>query len=722
MRKFNFKYLILFLSIVSLFVSCGFIKDHVQIGGLGSMAKVKRAERLYKRQEYDRAIALCTEVINNGSAEDVSRRAKLQLARIYFETRQFEKTISLYDELLYKPAKDVLVTDVTNYIDLLKRTGRVIRAKEISEVYANNYKNNARFSNLQESLKDYYTFFNRDSMENIKVDSLRLNLPGYQYGLALYRNDVVFLSNDIKKNEAQSFYTNSKLYMISEDGVEPFSSSLRGVLQVGPASFFDNGQRVIYTSNRFTDVKNEKNSYINYNNGTQLLFAIYQPDHDQWSKPVPVKLGKNADSYSFLHPSVAPNGKRLYFASDMPGGQGGTDIYYSDWDKEEKRWKTPVNMGPEVNTNGNELYPFVVGDKLFFSSNGLRGFGGLDIYMINIKDPKEGIVHLPYPVNTQFDDLNPVLDENRQLLYFTSDRSGAHDNDHIYVLNLKKNPLKQLDLPNGKPVKDDDKVPYTMNQADSRQQLTLIGSKQYDNLPVEKKVDSAVLMPVKEVAVAVSPERKIVEYSNDTPNSSPEMIPWQTSTPSNTAMAAPAVANSMAVPAFASQAANSHPQEMSWQQGVSNGNAPSVKYIGQPDNSITYTQQHDSTRKATGKLWRVPGAIYYDLNSYVPQDQEWRKLDSIFQLWKANPHRIIIVSGHTDTIGTEKYNLALSKNRAVYIQECLLSRGVDADKIRINYFGSTRPVLVANQHNLESDRDMFIQLQGVNRRCEIKIL
>lgn len=683
MRKYRSSSLILFLYIVPLFVSCSFTKDHLQAG---SMAKVRRAERLYKRQDYGGAISLCNSVINNGGNEESVRKAKIQLARVYFETRQFEKTISLYDELLYKPGTDIQVTDVTNYIDLLKRTGRVARAQEVSAVYASNYKNNARFSNLQESLADYYHFFNRDSMVNVRVDSLRLNLPGYQYGLALYKNNIVFLSNDIRKNEQQSFYTNSRLYQISEDGIEPFSNSLRGVLQVGPASFYDDGKKVIYTSNRFGNVRNDKNSYINYNNGTQLLSAVYQADHDTWSKPVPVKLGKNTENYSFLHPCVAPNGKRLYFASDMPGGMGGTDIYYADWDKEAKRWKAPVNMGPQVNTNGNELYPFVVGDKLFFASNGLRGFGGLDIFVINIKKPEEGTVHLPYPVNTQFDDLNPVLDENKLLLYFTSDRSGVHDNDHIYVLNLKKNPLKQLDLPYpGRPVKEDDTVPYTMNQTDSRRQLTLVGDKQYDNLPSEKKVPGNPVAKPDPIAVNVTGERAATDYTNDIRDSSPEMIPWQGTQP-----ALLPDANTM---------------------------SPLVSV----NNGVGYTLKKDSAVRVLESLWRVPGVIYYDLNSYVPQDQEWRKLDSIFRIWKAYPRRIIIVNGHTDIIGTERYNLSLSKNRAAYIRECLLSRGVEPGKVQIYYFGSTRPVWVAKQYNLQTDRDIFIRLQGVNRRCEISI-
>ncbi|MBC9930313.1 OmpA family protein [Chitinophaga qingshengii] len=730
LRNYHVGNLALLLGVLIMTGSCAFVKDHTS-GGMGSsMSKVRRAERLFKRQEYERAISLCNEAINNGGNENARRQAKFQLARIYFETRQFEKTVSLYDELLYKPSDDVLVTDVTTYIDLLKRTGRVEKARQTSEVYANAYKNNARFTNLQESLVNYYNFYNRDSLRNVKVDSLRLNLPGYQYGLALYKDNIVFLSNDFKKNEAQSFYTNSKLYMISEDGIEPFNNSLKGILQVGPASFYDQGKRVIYTSNRFTDVKNEKNSYINYNNGTQLLAATYQENHDAWSKPVPVKLGKSSDSWSFLHPSVASNGKRLYFASDMPGGQGGTDIYYTDWDKAEKRWKAPVNMGPKVNTNGNELYPFIMGDKLFFSSNGLQGFGGLDIFMIDLKKPEEGPVHLPYPVNTQFDDLNAVLDESKLLLYFTSDRSGVHDNDHIYVLNLKKNPLRQLGLPYpGKPVNDDDKVPYTMMETDGRQQLTLVGDKSYDNLaPVVKAEEKPAVPAVVHTAVPVSTSsREVKDYADNVVDSSPEMIPWQ-----NLAHPAPAVATAArAVTAATAPNEGQHtidgkPEQLNWQaSAVGKTQSASTGKKQTNDSSeihvSAYTLSADSASRMPVSMWKIPGAVYFDLNSYIPQDKEWRKLDSIFYIWKAQPQRLIIVNGHTDIIGTEKYNLALSKNRAAYIQECLLSRGVEADRIRINYFGSTRPVLVASQYSLDVDREKFILQQGVNRRCEITI-
>lgn len=731
-----FTSLILLHGVALLMASCAAV-NHSGGGSFGDMAKVNRAERLLKRQDYEHAISLCNTVINKGSSEAVMRKAKLQLARTYYETRQFEKTIALYDELLYKPGEDIEVSDVTTYTDLLKRTGRIARAKEAAALYAKVYTNNTRFTNIQRSLENYYSFFNRNQSDKMQVDSLKTNLPGYQYGLALYKDNLVFLSNDVKKKDAQSLYTNSRLYMISKSGVSPFSSSLKGILQIGPASFFDGGNKVIYTSNRFTDVRNEKNSFINYNNGTQLLAASFQAEHNAWSRPVPVEIGKVSSSASILHPSVAPDGKRLYFASDMPGGLGGTDIYYADWDANEKRWKAPVNMGPKVNTNGNELYPFISGEKLFFSSNGLEGFGGLDIFVININEPDKEPEHLPFPVNTQFDDLNPVLDDKKWLLYFTSDRSGVHDNDHIYVMSLKKDPLKDVGISNPDAPKDEN-LSLTVMKTDDRRLQTITGDARYDNLIIKDTVQPVKPAPQAPAAPPVTDARTTIDYGNSAANSAgPEMISWHYEAGSPQAAAAAAAAKTVAAAPAAQtvveRPVNSNPEMVAWQGNNANANTKSKADNG---NGTTNKKENsglqqaggasatrlDSIMRAANLLLTVPGIIYFDLNSYIPLDQEWKKLDSIFCTWKQHPQRLILINGHADVTGEEQYNLALSKNRAVYIQECLKSRGVDADKIRINYFGSAKPVWVAGQRGQEEDRETFIRLQGVNRRCEVKIL
>lgn len=585
---------------VLLFISCGVMKEHRKGGSLSDLSKVKRAERLYNSREYEKAISLCIAVLNNGGGNmNLARRAKLQLARIYVDTRQFEKSVSLYDEVLHTPGPDILPTDVTNCMDVLKRTGQVDEARKIATLYESELKDDIKFKNLQSSLTGNYQNFNQDSIAKVKIDSLPVNMGGYQYGMSLYRKQVIFLSNELKKGTS-SFSANAKSFIITEHGIVPFADGIKGVPQVGPATYYDNGKKVIYTVNPVSMVKIEQNSLFNSKTGTLLQFAAHESGNNSWSKSGGIKLIKNGDSYSFLHPAVTENGQRLYFVSDMAGGYGGTDIYYADWDREAQKWQKPVNMGPAVNTSGNELYPFIHNNKLFFSSSGLSGFGGLDIFLFNTDQPDVAPVHLPYPINTQADDLNPVLDATNWLLYFTSDRTGGHDNDRIYLVDLKKTRLDQLGLS----VPQEEIVePVMDNITDSREEISYT-----DNAAKENNVASS--------------------FSSDT-------------------------------------------------------------------------------------IASVPDIIYFDRNAVVPQDKEWYKIDSIFRIWKMHTNQTIVINGHADIKGREQGELALSKNRAAYIRACLKSRGVYVNRIKINYYGASRPV---------SKESLPERNVGINRRCEIKIL
>lgn len=347
-------------------------------------------------------------------------------------------------------------------------------------------------------------------------------------------------------------------------------------------------------------VQTAQNSLFNNKTGTLLQFAAHEQGNSNWSKPGGVKLIKNGDSYSFLHPAVTENGQRLYFVSDMAGGYGGTDIYYADWDKATQKWKKPVNMGPVVNTSGNELYPFIHNNKLFFSSSGLPGFGGLDIFLFNTDQPDVAPVHLPYPVNTQADDLNPVLDDTKWLLYFTSDRTGGHDNDRIYLVDLKKTRLDQLGL----------------------------------TVPQEETV-----VPVMD---SITDTREVISYT---------------------------------------------------------------------DNAAK--EDNIASTFSSGTAATAPDIIYFDKNAVVPQDREWYKIDSIFRVWKTHTSQTIVINGHADIKGREWGEVALSKNRAAYIRSCLKSRGVYVNRIKINYYGASRPL---------SKEGLSGGASGINRRCEIKIL
>jgi len=147
-------------------------------------------------------------------------------------------------------------------------------------------------------------------------------------------------------------------------------------------------------------------------------------------------LSINSSQYSFGHPALSPDGENLYFVSDMEGGFGGKDIYVSK--NENGSWSEPVNLGPEVNTAGNEAFPFMYKDSLFFfSSDGHPGYGGLDLHYSLIEDGKiMTVMHLDSSINSSADDFGLFLNHGQKTGYFSSNRN-ADQKDDIYGFSMK---------------------------------------------------------------------------------------------------------------------------------------------------------------------------------------------------------------------------------------------------------------------------------------------
>jgi peptidoglycan-associated lipoprotein len=152
-----------------------------------------------------------------------------------------------------------------------------------------------------------------------------------------------------------------------------------------------------------------------------------------WEEPVNIVLAP--DSFTVGHPALSADEQTLYFSSDMPGGFGGKDIWISKYDKENKRWGMPSNAGDKINTDQDEMFPWVAGDgTLYFASKGHIGMGGLDIFMAkqnnNVFDTPE---NMRYPINSPHDDFAFIMDENAgDRGFLSSDREGGKGGDDIY--------------------------------------------------------------------------------------------------------------------------------------------------------------------------------------------------------------------------------------------------------------------------------------------------
>lgn len=211
-----------------------------------------------------------------------------------------------------------------------------------------------------------------------------------------------------------------------------FSQTLNTRYHEGPATFYRDGSKIIFTRNNFNGGRARKSA-----EGVNKL-KLYTADQQNGAWSNIQELPFNSDEYSVGHPSLGKDrtgepDRVLFFASDMPGGLGGSDLYVSRW--ENGTWSKPVNLGATVNTKGNELFPFVDdGGNLYFASDGLKGLGGLDVFFATMTGTTvRSVDHLDAPLNSPQDDFGLITDATRRAGYFSSNRRGGNDDIYRFV-------------------------------------------------------------------------------------------------------------------------------------------------------------------------------------------------------------------------------------------------------------------------------------------------
>ncbi|MFN6038182.1 MAG: hypothetical protein ACK452_06930, partial [Bacteroidota bacterium] len=219
------------------------------------------------------------------------------------------------------------------------------------------------------------------------------------------------------------------VYSMKSDGKSVFGKSsglskkLNSNMHEGPVSFSKDGKLIFFTRVTYVAKKNTKE----FTNRAKIYTAEISGKKLKNIK----ELKFDSDEYSIAHPSISDDGKTLFFTSDKPGGYGGYDIYYSKM--EESDWGEPINLGPDINTVGNEEFPYLRGDGiLFFSSDGLPGFGGMDIFSAGeimgkwILRRNEGV-----GINDITDDFGIFFTTEKDG-FLSSDRAGGMGSDDIY--------------------------------------------------------------------------------------------------------------------------------------------------------------------------------------------------------------------------------------------------------------------------------------------------
>ena len=259
-----------------------------------------------------------------------------------------------------------------------------------------------------------------------------------EFSPVYYKNGIVFTSN---RNTGLSIHSTSqnkglfKIYYADTIGktdwesAKIFSKNITSILNDGPVAFNYTRDTIYFSRNQ--DINGKLSEISGPRNKLGIFSAILV--NGEWTKVRDLRI--NNQWYNVTTPCVSADGKKLFFASDKPGGYGGSDLYYCRW--KDDRWGDPVNLGPVINTKGNESYPFLTqsGD-LFFSSDGHPGLGGKDIFFSVYSDTTwHEPVHLDPPVNSKSDDFGIITEPQMNEGYFSSNRDKTIDIYHFRTIN-----------------------------------------------------------------------------------------------------------------------------------------------------------------------------------------------------------------------------------------------------------------------------------------------
>ncbi|MCL9810091.1 OmpA family protein [Flavobacterium luminosum] len=393
--------------------------------------KQKRADALYNSFSYMKAIDVYKQLVENNYNADYAKR---RLADCYSMLRDPQNAATYYEEVVKQPNIDPEY--YLNYALALRSLKKYDEAK----IWLDKYKEAGGVDSRVQKIIDDKDFVT--DIYNIKqqyfLKPAPFNSEVSDFGAVEQNGFVTFASSRDKGVSIKRIYSWNQqpfleLYNIKRNGdnfseAEKIKGDINTRLHEGQISVSKDGKTMYFTRNNILNGKKGKDDQ-----GINNL-KIYKASLNEEGEWKNVKeLPFNSEDYSVGHPSLSSDGKTLYFASDMPGGKGKSDIYKVSINGDS--YGTPVNLGDKINTEGNELFPFVHNDgNLFFSSDGLLGLGELDIFstILDENGNVSEIINLGVPINSNMDDFSFFMNDNGETGFIASNREGGKGDDDIY--------------------------------------------------------------------------------------------------------------------------------------------------------------------------------------------------------------------------------------------------------------------------------------------------
>jgi outer membrane protein OmpA-like peptidoglycan-associated protein/tetratricopeptide (TPR) repeat protein len=418
-------YTLLFFTIIGAF----------SFSSYAQQSKINAADKKYDSYAYVDAIKTYEKVAAKGyKSEDMFKK----LGNAYYFNSDFQNAAKWYGEL-FAMNTNVEPEYYFRYAQSLKSTGDINKANKLLDEFNALSKNDSR-GKLYKGDVNYLDQIKANS-GRYQIEDAGINSKYSDYGSFIYNNKIYFASARDTGNFTQrkhkwtgEYFTN--IYNADLDPatgttskVNKFKSAINTKFHEASPVFTRDGKTVYFTRNNYIDGKKGKDE------NKVTLIKLYKAElgkDNKWTNIT--ELPFNSNNYSTAHPALSPDEKTLYFASDMPGSIGESDLYKVSVNS-NGGYGPPENLGSNINTEGKETYPYVTSEnEIYFSSNGHPGLGGLDVFVGNIDNNGKisNIQNVGADVNSAKDDFAYIIDPETRRGFFTSNKDGGQGSDDIY--------------------------------------------------------------------------------------------------------------------------------------------------------------------------------------------------------------------------------------------------------------------------------------------------
>jgi outer membrane protein OmpA-like peptidoglycan-associated protein len=619
---------------------------------------LNKGNEKYEEYSFRPAIDIYKRVLDKGF---VSADLLKKLGNSYYFNSDYKEAAEIFKKLVTEFPNDIAPEDYFKYAQTLKTLGNYEDSNKVMSQFTAMTTSDARANAFAEE---------RDYLAEIKANSGRYDISPFEFNSvysefapAFYKDGLIFSSDRDTGNFARYRHTwNSKdfldLYKVNSDSVSmnvvtKFGEDLNTRLHESASVVTKDGETLYFTRNNFVQgkyVKDEKGIIRLKIFRARMIDGIWGEIEE---------LPFNNDGYSAANPVLSPDEKTLYFASDMPGTYGLSDIFMVTIN-DDGTFTTPQNLGANINTEARETFPFVTKNEvLYFSSDGHPGLGGLDIFATKIKrkDFSGKVLNVGEPINSRRDDFTFIFNELSKEGYMASNREDGLGEDDIYKF-LEKEPLV----------------------FECVQQIT--GT-------VRDKISNNVL---------VGATVKVINENNE------EILSDITNSEGNYSLVLDC-------------------NQGNFVRALMEGYVPFEEYIGVSDGKpkiIDFYLERDIITAGFGddlaKLLQL-STIYFDFNKYnIRQDSEV-EVEKVIAAMEKYPSLKIQVNSHTDSRGPAAYNLWLSQKRAEATINYMISKGIGSDRLASEGFGETKLI-----NDCYDGVKCSSEKHDLNRRSEFIIL